>query len=173
MPTLEPSREGLTQTGSPSAAARSRQPVLAGLAEVDLGDAALAQQPLEDQLVDRDRRGEDAGADVGDVEALEQPLHGPVLAERSVQDREGDVAAEQAGGGAEVDLGAVVDPATVGLDDDVGDLVAGRPQAIGDGGAGAQRDRMLAGAAAADHGDPHGDPVVEVESVVAPPLGAL
>ena len=119
-PRLEPARLGDLEDPDARAEPRrldpDRQPerlgplapaLLAGLAEVDLGDPALAEQPLEDQLVDRHRGGEHAGADVGDVEALEQPLHGAVLAERPVQDREGDVAAEQPAGGAQVDLGAL------------------------------------------------------------------
>ena len=54
-------------------------------------DAAVAHHLLEQVLVHRERRRRDAGADVGDVRELEQPLHRPVLAERPVQDREDDV----------------------------------------------------------------------------------
>ena len=55
------------------------------------GDAAVAHHLLEQVLVHRERGGRDAGADVGDVRELEQPLHRPVLAERAVQDRQDDV----------------------------------------------------------------------------------
>ena len=55
----------------------------------------MRHQILEHHLVHAQRRGEHAGADVRDVEALEQALHGPVLAERAVQDREHDVDAGQ------------------------------------------------------------------------------
>ena len=48
-------------------------------------DAVVAQHRLEEVLVHRERRGGDAGADVGDAGELEQPLHRPVLAERPVQ----------------------------------------------------------------------------------------
>ena len=58
---------------------------------VDLGNLGLGHQLLEHHLVHAHRGAEHAGADVGDVEAVEQPLNGPVLPERAVQDREDDV----------------------------------------------------------------------------------
>ncbi len=106
IPTLEPSREGFTQTGQAHLLHPLAPAGIAGGAEVHLRDAGVAEEPLEDQLVDRGRRREHAGSDVGDVEALEQPLNGSVLAEGAVEDREGDVAVEQPAGGAEVDVGS-------------------------------------------------------------------
>ena len=55
------------------------------------GDAAVAHHLLEQVLVHRERGRGDAGADVGHVCQFEQPLHGSVLAERPVQDRQNDV----------------------------------------------------------------------------------
>src|SRR4029077_14888706 len=55
------------------------------------GDAAVAHHLLEQVLVHREGRAGDAGADVGDIRELEQALHGAVLAERAVQDRQDDV----------------------------------------------------------------------------------
>ena len=81
MPTLEPIREGFTQSGVPSSAQRSRQPVFADLDEVHLRDPLPGEQPLQRQLVHAGGRGEDVGADVGQVEHLQQPLHAAVLAE--------------------------------------------------------------------------------------------
>ena len=52
---------------------------------------ASRKSGLHDRLVHADRRGEHAGADVGQVGQLEQPLDGAVLAVRAVQDREDDV----------------------------------------------------------------------------------
>ena len=54
-------------------------------------NAAVAHHLLEEILVHRERRRGDAGADVGDVGELEQPLHGAVLPEGPVQDRQDDV----------------------------------------------------------------------------------
>ena len=167
IPTLEPSRDGFTQTGSPSASRRSRQPSSPTWQKSTWAIPRSRSSRLKMSLSMRHRRGQHVGADVGDVEALEQALDAAVLAERAVQDREGDVAAEQARRGAEVDLGA---PSWIQRPsrsiDHVERLVAGVAQALGDGGAGAQRDLVLAGAAAADHGDPHGELVVVVELVV-------
>ena len=77
---------------------------LADLAELDLGQVPEGEQALADELVHRHRRGEHARSGVGDVERLEQSLDGAVLAERAVQHGEGDVAAEQPSGGAQLDL---------------------------------------------------------------------
>ena len=55
------------------------------------GDAVVAQHRLEHVLVHAERGGEHAGADVGDAGELEQALHGAVLAEGAVEDREDDV----------------------------------------------------------------------------------
>ena len=59
------------------------------------GTAADAHQLFEEDLVEAHGRGRDAGADVGDVERLEHPLDGAVLAEGTVEDGEGDVGPEQ------------------------------------------------------------------------------
>ena len=70
---------------------------LAGGDELDLRQARLGEESLQRQLVHADRRGEDVGADVGEVEPLEQALDAAVLAEGAVQGGEGGVGAEQAG----------------------------------------------------------------------------
>ena len=156
MPTLEPSREGLTQTGKPIASTRSRQPSSPTPLKSTCAIPRSRSSRLKISLSIVTAAASTPGPDVGDVEALEQALHGPVLAERAVEDREGGVAAEQPPGGAELHLLAVAEPAPVALDHHVDHLVAGRPQPLGDGGARAQRDGVLAGAAAAQHRDPHG-----------------
>ena len=74
--------------------------------ELDLGHAALGAEPLQGQLVHAGRRGEHVGADVGDVEVLEQALDAAVLAERAVQGREGGVGAEQAAARARASTGS-------------------------------------------------------------------
>jgi hypothetical protein len=53
--------------------------------------AAVAHDLLEQILVHRDGRGGDARSHVRLVRELEQSLHGPVLPERPVQDRQHDV----------------------------------------------------------------------------------
>ena len=57
----------------------------------------VAQHRLEDVLVHAERRREHSGADVGHVGELEQPLHGAVLPERAVQDRQDDFDLAQRG----------------------------------------------------------------------------
>ena len=164
MPTLEPSRDGFTQTGMPIRADPRGQVRVVGGTEVDLWDAAIPQQSLEDQLVDRDRRREHSRPDVGDVEALEQALDGSVLAERAVEHRKCDVASEQALGRLDSTTGSPSASQRPSRSITTSTrLVAGGAQALGDGGAGSQRDRVLARAAAADHGDPHGELPVVVE----------
>ena len=111
MPTLEPSREGLTQSGAPICLAALAPAGLAGGDEVDLGDAGLGEEPLQRQLVHADSRGEDVGADVGKVEPLEQALDAAVLTEGAVQGREDGVGAEQAAAGGELDRLALAAPA--------------------------------------------------------------
>ena len=105
IPTEDPRRAGLTNTGRPSARelgehalALARQRRSATPRVRDLRHAGGAHQRLEADLVHAQRRGGDAAADVGDVEAFEQPLDDAVLAERPVQRRERDVGAEQAAG---------------------------------------------------------------------------
>ena len=99
----EPSRAGLTNTGRPSARQRREHRLGIGHparvphgAVVDLRQPGARQQLLRDDLVHARRRREHARADVRHVEALEQPLHRAVLAERAVQHREDRVGAEQA-----------------------------------------------------------------------------
>ena len=71
-------------------------PVGSRLAELHLGDAVEAEKALEDELVDRQRRRQDARTDVREVQAFEHALHRAVLAERPVQHRKRDVRVEQA-----------------------------------------------------------------------------
>ena len=54
----------------------------------DLRQSARREHQLRHGLVHADRRGEHAGADVGDVGELEQPLNRAVLAVGSMQHRE-------------------------------------------------------------------------------------
>ena len=54
-------------------------------------DPSVAKHRLEEILVHAQRRGSNAGADVGHACELEQPLHRAVLAERAVEDRQHDV----------------------------------------------------------------------------------
>ena len=129
--------------------------LLADRGELDLGNAAVGEEPLQRQLVHADRRGEDVGADVGQVEPLEQPLGAAVLAERAVQGGEGDVGAEQAVARAQLDRPAVAEPAALAGDGHPQRLMARLLEAAGDGLPGAQRDIVLGGTAAGDDGDPH------------------
>ena len=55
------------------------------------GQAPLAKQPLHDILIHGHGRTQHTGADVWQVGQLQETLHGPVLTERSVQNRENDV----------------------------------------------------------------------------------
>ena len=54
-------------------------------------NAALPEHALEQILIHAERRGSNACADVRDARELEQALHGAVLAEGPVQDRQDDV----------------------------------------------------------------------------------
>src|SRR5581483_6216138 len=142
-------------------------------------DPLVAEHALEDVLVHAERRGEHAGADVRDPGELEQPLHRPVLAERPVQHRKDDIDA----GELRRDLlprqplsrneslrtaGAELPP-PLAVDLDREDVVAGRLERRDDARRGGARDRVLARAAAEDHGDPPGHGVVVV--VVVPGAG--
>ena len=143
IPTLDPSREGFTQSGRPSAGAALAPALLPHRDEIDLGQAAVGEQPLQGQLVHADRRGEDVGADVGDVEPLEQALDAAVLAERPVQRREGDVGPQQAAAGRQGDGLPVAGPGAVAGDRHPQRLVARRLEAVGDCLPGAKRDVVL------------------------------
>jgi hypothetical protein len=114
-----------------------------------------AHQVLEGDLVDADRRGKHAGADVGHVEQLEQALHRAVLAERAVQHGPDDVAAQQATARLERDRPALVRPAAVAGETQVDHLVARLGQAGAHRGRRVQRHVVLARAAAGQDRDPH------------------
>ena len=76
-----------------------RFPAIASLPHPDIGDLRNPErrhQIFEQNLVHAHRRGRHSGADVGDVEHLEQPLNGAVLTEGSVQRRKDDLNARDA-----------------------------------------------------------------------------
>ena len=157
-----------------------RVPDLVALAEGDVPrhrDLGVAHDRLELVLVHRERRAEHTGADVGDAGQLEEPLHGAVLAEGAVQDRDDDVDARKRRGdtlgwdrqgldrGAPVALvelarGAGVErprlarlelPFPVAVDLDGDRLVAIRVERLQHGTRRGHRDLVLAGAAAHNH----------------------
>ena len=121
-----------------------------------LRQAGAAHDVLEDDLVHAQRAGQHARADVGDVEQLEQPLHGAVLAEGPVQGREDRVGPEQPAAGAQRDLLALARPAAVARQLHPRDVVARRGQPLAHRGGRAQRDVVLGRSAAGQDGDPHG-----------------
>ena len=134
----------------------------------DLRQPGVGHQLLEHDLVHAQRRGQHAGADVGHVEALEQPLHGAVLAERSVQDREHDVDAVEPAPRLDRDGGAVAAPDAVAADLDRDRHVTGLLEPRPDRRRGGERYLVLGGAPSAEHRDahgPHGDGVVVVPLV--------
>ena len=116
---------------------------LARVDEIDLGNAGLGEEALQGQLVHAGRRGEHVGADVGNVQPLEQALDAAVLAEGTVQGREGDVGAEQALAGDELDRGTLAAPGALAGDRHRQCLVPCLLEAAGDGLSGAQRDVVL------------------------------
>jgi hypothetical protein len=71
-------------------------------------------------------------ADVGHVEALEEALDDPVLAERPVEGWEDNVATEQAHGGRQRQLATVRQPAPVTRDLDGNDAVTSRFEPFAD-----------------------------------------
>ena len=100
MPTLDPRLAGFTNIGKPSAAlelgrrprSRSARPLVPQHDAVRADrQAARREHELHQRLVHADCGGEHAGADVGHVRELEQPLNRAVLAVRSVQNREDHV----------------------------------------------------------------------------------
>ena len=100
MPTLEPRFAGFTNIGYPRSllevGERSRRgarvPVVRRGRRVGADRQAVrGEDDLHHPLVHADRGGEHAGADVGDVGQLEQPLDRAVLAVGAVQHREDDV----------------------------------------------------------------------------------
>ncbi len=158
MPTEEPSRAGLTKTGSPSASssATTRGGIVAEALErhrsvLHLGNAGLGHHRLEQQLVHAQRRSQHPGADIGDIEALEQPLDGPVLAKGPVQDREDDVHPGDAAARLERQRIALQAPHAVASDLDLDRLVAGRFEAAAHRSRRSERDLVLGGAAATEH----------------------
>ena len=132
------------------------------------GHALVAHHRLEEILVHAERRGGDAGADVGDVGELEKALHRAVLAEGPVQDGEDDVHALERGGrvvrGDGQHLAALADPALPGrglelpapvlADLDGAHVVALGVERIDDGASRRDRDVVLARASAHDHRHP-------------------
>jgi hypothetical protein len=104
-------------------------------AVLNLRDALLRHELLEDHLVHAQRRRQHAGADVGHAEALEQPLDRPVLAEGPVEHREDDVDAGQARAQGHRHRLAVPSPHAVAPNVDLGHRVAGRAQPVGHRGA--------------------------------------
>ncbi len=119
---LEHARPGLP-IGGP--VARRGQPQ-----EVDLGDPGGAHQLFEEHLVEADGGGGHAGADVGDVERLEHPLDGAVLAEGAVERREGDVGREQPAAGRRAQQLAVTVPLALAGDLHPQDLVPAGLEAV-------------------------------------------
>ena len=95
---------GLTKTGSPSASITSS--AVPAPTSCSVKDSqrlwampCWAEHLLGHRLVHGQRRAEHAAADVGHVGQLEQPLHGAVLAQRSVQQRQHDGGSGRHGGG--------------------------------------------------------------------------
>ena len=141
MPTDEPARAGLTNTGSPSRSRSASVRRVAAAAQhhgVADREPGVAQQALGDVLVHRRRAGADPGADVGHAGHLEQPLDGAVLAAGAVQDGDDDVdAAERA---AVVERDELAARRVGGQRDgppgrDLGQLAAVQAQHLGVGGA--------------------------------------
>src|ERR1700729_1112659 len=162
---------GQAKRGDPVAHARRRGPVLDRRDRFvwDLRDSGLRHQLLEHDLVHALGGRKHAGADVGHVEALEQALDRPVLAERPVQDREHHVVAGKPRAGSERQRLAITAPDSVAPDVDHRRLVAGRSQALADRGRRGERHLVLGGPASGEHRDPargHGDLAV-VDEVVA------
>ncbi len=122
---------------------------------VDLRQPRRTHQGLEAHLVHAQRRRRDAAADVGHIQALEQPLHRPVLAVGAVQRREDDIGVEQPARRGQRQLAAVEQPAAFTVDLDGHCVVAPGAQAFTHRGGGGERDLMLGGASAAEHRDAH------------------
>ena len=99
----------------------------------------------------------EAGPDVSDVEALEQALHGPVLAVRAVQDGEDDVGLEQPTARRDGDRLALATPHPVTADLDGEHLVAARGEALAHRGARGERDLVLGGPPPGEDDDPHAE----------------
>ena len=102
MPTLEPRRDGLTQSGSPSSSAASRHPSPEASTKSTCGIAASESRRLKVSLSRQVAEAGTSEPDVRDVEDLERALNRAVLAAGAMEDREGDVGAEQAAPGAQL-----------------------------------------------------------------------
>ena len=98
IPTDEPSRAGLTNTGNPNGFSTGSSPARSAMCRAT-GKPAVAQHLLEEVLVHAESRSRDAGADVRDTGELEQSLDGAVLPERAVEDRQHDVDGAESGRG--------------------------------------------------------------------------
>ncbi len=169
----------MTNTGSPSAAQVSEHALALGRELLSreprgsrpAGRPAWAISSLNIDLVHAQRGREHARADVGDVEALEQPLNGAVLAERAVQHREHHVDAVEPAAGLHRDGGAVAAPDAVAADldrdRDVAGLLETHPNRCRRG----ERNLVLGGAASAEHRDADGAHGVGV--VVAALVGVV
>ncbi len=124
-------------------------------ARVDLRHTDGIHQALEAHLVHAQGGGRDTGADIGDVEALEQALHRAVLAVGAVERREHDVAVEQTAPRGQGELAAVAEPAAVARYLDRHDRVPRRREAFAHRGGRHERDRVLSRPAAPEDGDAH------------------
>ena len=101
-PTLDPARAGLTNSGSPSAAASVRtDSAVAGPSGTGDRDprrdrhAGRLQHDLHEVLVHAQRRIEHAASRVRDLERVEEALDRAVLAVDAVQDRQHDIDASE------------------------------------------------------------------------------
>ncbi len=133
---------------------RLAAPALGGDPDVlDLRQPLCRHDLLEEDLVQAQRRGRDAGADIRDDERLEQALDGAVLAERAVQHGEDDLRSREALAGGQADRLALGTPDAVAADLDPEDLVPAGLQAVSHRGRRGQRDLVLGGAPACQHRD--------------------
>ena len=138
------------------------------------GQSRGEKQPLHRVLVHAGRRAQNAGADVGDVRQLKQPLNRAVFAKRPVQHREDDVEAGACTGlrcgRGQRDAGltaaviarllsaseqilrrAAREPAAFFGDAELDDVVLLSVDCLKDRAGGAQRDLVLAAAAAEEN----------------------
>src|SRR3954447_8512313 len=171
IPTEDPSRAGLTNTGVPSTASSLRTAagpggqrgrrlgapaVLADRRVGDLRHVRGGEHLLEDHLVHAQRGGEHARAHVRHVEQLQQPLHRAVLAERAVQRWEDRLGAEQAAARGQRQRLALVHPRAGALDRHRQHLVPGGGDRLAHERGRGQRDVVLGRAPAREDRDPHG-----------------
>ena len=124
--------------------------------ELDLRDPLLGEEPLQRQLVHADRRGEHVGADVGEVEPLQQPLDRcrPRRRRRAAPGRPTSAPSRPPPGTSSTPA-AAADPAPSRPIRTSTHLVPGLPQPAQHRGARAQRDVVLGGAPAGEDRDPH------------------